>query len=157
MTHTALLIHSLTQAHATKRGQTERHRQSEPTSEREREQHTTQHNDEYIVNTLTMYSIIVWYGRVWGRGRGVLWVVDRAGRQSNSKSNERASHRSGTPGTAHAILIVGILFLFWIHHRQRPQSPKDKPSHYCQTIQRRRRWTARIPQHTGLTQSEQDC
>ena len=79
MTHTALLIHSLTQrTHDQERtGRETRHRQSEPTSEREREQHITQYNDRYIVNVLTMYSIVVWYGRVWGRG--VLWVVGRAG------------------------------------------------------------------------------
>lgn len=155
MTHTALLIHSLTQAHARPREDRQRGKaQAERANERARE-NNTQHNDEYIVNTLTMYSIVVWYGRVWGRG--VLWVVGRAGKQSNSKMGERASHRSGTPGTAHAILIVGILFLFWYQHRQRPQSPKDKPSHYCQTIQRRRRWTTRIPQRTALTQGEQDC
>ena len=79
MTHTALLIHSLTQAHARPREDRQRGKaQAERANEREREQHTTQHNDEYIVNTLTMYSIVVWYGRVWGRG--VLWVVGRAGR-----------------------------------------------------------------------------
>lgn len=85
------------------------------------------------------------------QGRGVLWVVGRAGRQSNSRRVERACHRSGTPGTAPQS-NASIPFLFWVYHRQRPQSPKDKPSHYCQTIQRRRRWTTRIPQHTGLTE-----
>lgn len=155
MIHTALLIHSLTQAHARPREDREaKHRQSEPTSEREREQHTTQHNDRYIVNTLTMqYSSMVWQGV----GQGCGQVGSRAGRQSNSKREERASHRSGTPGTAHNKSNVGILFLFWYQHRQRPQSPKDNPSHYCQTIQRRRCQTARIPQRTALTQGEQDC
>lgn len=156
MIHTALLIHSLTQrTHDQERtGREARHRQSEPTSEREREQYTTQHNDRYIVNTLTMqYSSMVWQGVRQGCARD----RDRASRQSNSKMGERASHRSGTPGTALNKSNVGILFLFWYQHRQRPQSPKDKPSHYYQTIQRRRRWTARIPQHTALTQGEQDC
>lgn len=78
MTHTALLIHSLTQAHARPREDRQRGKaQAERANERARE-NNTQHNDEYIVNTLTMYSIVVWYGRVWGRG--VLWVVGRAGK-----------------------------------------------------------------------------
>lgn len=67
MTHTALLIHSLTQAHARPREDRQRGKaQAERANERarEKEQHTTQHNDEYIVNTLTMYSIVVWYGMV---------------------------------------------------------------------------------------------
>ena len=67
MTHTALLMHSLTQAHARPREDRQRGKaQAERANERarEREQHTTQHNDRYIVNTLTMYSIVVWYGMV---------------------------------------------------------------------------------------------
>ena len=64
MTHTALLIHSLTQAHARPREDRQRGKaQAEQANEREREQHTTQHNDRYIVNVLTMqYSSMVWYG-----------------------------------------------------------------------------------------------
>lgn len=67
MTHTALLIHSLTQAHARpredrQRGKAQAERANERATNRQREQHTIQHNDEYIVNTLTMYSIVVWYG-----------------------------------------------------------------------------------------------
>lgn len=71
MTHTALLIHSLTKTHARPREDRQRGKaQAERANKRARERttHTTQHNDEYIVNVLTMYSIVVWYGRVWGRG-----------------------------------------------------------------------------------------
>lgn len=74
MTHTALLIHSLTQAHARPREDRQRGKaQVERANERarEREQHTTQHNDEYIVNTLTMqYSSMVWYGVGQGQAMG---------------------------------------------------------------------------------------
>lgn len=128
MTHTALLIHSLTQAHARPREDRQRGKaQAERANERasEREQHTTQHNDEYIVNTLTMYSIVVWYGRVWSRG--VLWVVGRAGRQSNSKREERASHRSGTPGTAHNNLTQVFYFSFSINIVNGPNRPRISP------------------------------
>lgn len=76
MTHTALLIHSLTQAHARpredrQRGKAQAERANERAREREREQHTTQHNDRYIVNTLTMqYSSMVWYGVGQGQAMG---------------------------------------------------------------------------------------
>mgnify|MGYP007092384691 CR=1 FL=1 len=57
MTHTALLIHSLTQTHARPREDRQRGKtQAERANERARERttHTTQHNDRYIVNVLTM-------------------------------------------------------------------------------------------------------
>ena len=94
MTHTALLIHSLAQrTHDQERTDREaRHRQSEPTSEREREQHTTQHNDEYIVNTLTMqYSSMVWYGV----GQGRLCVVGRAGQADSPTAREQSALATG--------------------------------------------------------------
>lgn len=126
MTHTALLIHSLTQAHARPREDREaRHRQSEPTSEREREQHTTQHNDEYIVNTLTMYSIVVWYGRVWGRD--VLWVgTEQADsptvRVKNALPTGRVHREPRTP-----FLLQVFYFSFGFNTVNGPSRPRISP------------------------------
>lgn len=129
MTHTALLIHSLTQAHARpredrQRGKAQAERANERATNRQREQYTTQHNDRYIVNTLTMqYSSMVW----WGVGQGCAMGSRRGGEQTNNKKCGHASHRSGTPGTALNNLMQVFYFSFGINIVNGPSRPRITP------------------------------